>query len=239
MPNLKVAVCIPVFNEAGKIGALLSKFEGLEVGEVVVINDNSTDGSVEEIEQFDVTLLDNRYRKGVGSSIRTAIEYACRKGRDIIVVMAGNGKDDPREIPKLLKPILEGGYDYVQGSRFLEGGKWSNLPLFRLVCIKLYTRIFAFLTGFHGTDVTNGFRAYRLNIFDNPKIDIEGKWLGAYELEYYIHHKVITLGYRITEVPVSKIYPGGKGVSYSKIKPLVGWWSMIRAIVFLTLRIKK
>lgn len=234
-----IAVCVPVFNEEGKIGSLLSKFKGVDVDEVIVVNDHSTDGSVEEIKKFGFTLLDNRYGKGIGSTIRTAIEHARKQGHELIVIMAGNGKDDPREIPNLLKPILEEDYDYVQGSRFLEGGRWTNLPLFRFVCIKLYTRIFELLTGFHGTDVTNGFRAYKLSIFNNPEINIEEKWLGNYELEYYIHHKVITLGYKIKEVPVSKIYPGDRNISYSKIKPIVGWWSMTRAIFFLTLKIKK
>ena len=89
-----------------------------------------------------------------------------------------------------------------------------------------------------GTDITCGFRAYRLNIFDHPDINIEQDWLGRYEMEYYIHYKVATLGFRMTEAPVAMVYPAVK-TNYSKIKPFVGWWSMIRPWVFLILRLKK
>ena len=57
-------------------------------------------------------------------------------------------------------------------------------------------------------------------------------------MEYYLHYKVIKGGYRLIEVPVSMVYPES-GQDYSKIKPFVGWWSMIRPWVFLSLGIKK
>jgi dolichol-phosphate mannosyltransferase len=234
----KVAVCIPVYNEVEKIGALLAKCSRVDMDELIVVNDNSTDGSEKVARKYPCTLLHNRYGKGVGAAIRTAIEYARMKKHGVIVVMAGNGKDDPTEIPRLLSWIIDGGYDYVQGSRFLSGGSSSNLPLSRWFLIKGYTKLFNILTGFHGTDVTNGFRAYRLSIFDDPAIDISQEWLSTYALEYYIHHKVITGGYRVKEVEVSKAYPAERGVSYSKIRPVIDWWSIIKAILYLSLKIK-
>jgi dolichol-phosphate mannosyltransferase len=154
-------------------------------------------------------------------------------------VLAGNNTDDPAEIPRLLEPILEDRADYVQGSRFLEHGSSPHLPLFRRVAIRMLSLIFRLYSGRACTDLTNGFRAYRLRLFDDPRIDIEQDWLDDYEYEYYVHWKAYTLGYRVTEVPVTKTYPGVKGVEYSKIKPITGWWRMLRPFILLALRIKR
>jgi dolichol-phosphate mannosyltransferase len=75
-------------------------------------------------------------------------------------------------------------------------------------------------------------------LFDDPAIDIDQVWLGRYEMEYYIHYKVLKLGYRLVEAPVSMVYPAERK-NYSKIKPFVGWWSMIRPWIFLILKLRK
>jgi len=70
--------------------------------------------------------------------------------------MAGNNKDDPTEIPRLIAPIIHDGMDYVQGSRFLSGGSSPNLPLFRLVAIKFLSLLFNCYSRQACTDLTNG-----------------------------------------------------------------------------------
>ena len=104
--------------------------------------------------------------------------------------------------------------------------------------IHILTWLVRLLTGFPGTDVTCGFRAYSLALFQNPEIDIWQSWLDRYELEYYLHYKVIKLGYGVKEVPVSMVYPTD-GRPYSKIKPFSGWWSMVRPLVLLSLNIRR
>ena len=152
--------------------------------------------------------------------------------------MAANGKDDPAESPRLIDQ-LQRGYDYVQGSRYLEaGGASLNLPRGRDLMIRGYTLMFRLLTGFPASDVTNGFRAYRLSILDDPRIRLDQSWLDRYELEYYVHWKVIELGYKVVEVGVSKTYPKGGG-NYSKIRRVRDWWSILRPVVYLGLGLKK
>ena len=58
------------------------------------------------------------------------------------------------------------------------------------------------------SDVTNGFRAYRMSLLDDPRVDLSQDWLGRYELEYYLHYKVLSLGYRYAEVPVTNLHRG-------------------------------
>ena len=234
----KVLVTVVTFNEGDKLKALVPRFSQDGKYELLFIDDGSTDGSDQFLQSTGCQIIRHQTNLGVGAGIRSAVNYGRQNAYDIVVIMAGNGKMQPEEIPQLVQPILDDRADYVQGSRYLEGGRSPNLPLFRRVTIRLFTAIVNLAISFKGTDITCGFRAYRLNIFDHPEINIDQDWLGRYEMEYYIHYKVATLGFRMTEAPVAMVYPAEK-TSYSKIRPFVGWWSMIRPWVFLILRLKK
>jgi dolichol-phosphate mannosyltransferase len=235
--EFKTLVIIPVYNEENRIKTVLERFREVTVDKVLVINDGSTDSTPEVIKSYGIETISHPQRQGVGSSIRDGIDFARKNGFDLVVVMAGNGKDDPREIPVLLKPITNEDYDYIQGSRYLQGGEAGNLPFARKIGIKTFTFIWSLLLWKKLTDVTNGFRAYKISLFDDPKINIWQDWLSTYELEYYIHFWVLKLKYRFMEVPVSKIYPSRK--KYSKIRPFLDWWPIVKPLFYLFFRIKK
>jgi dolichol-phosphate mannosyltransferase len=235
--RLKTLLIIPVYNEENRIKTVLEKFKEVEINRVLVINDGSTDTTPEVLKGFDVEIINHPEKEGVGSCIRDGIDYARENGFPLVAVMAGNGKDDPGEIPILLKPILKQDYDYIQGSRYLKGGVAGNLPLARKIGIKLFTLTWSVLLWKKLTDVTNGFRAYKVSLFDDPRINIWQAWLSTYELEYYIHFWVLKLKYKFGEVPVSKIYPSKK--RYSKIRPFLDWWPIVKPLFYLLLRIRK
>lgn len=236
--NLRVLVAVLEFNEGQRFQKLLAKFPSDPDYDLLIVDDGSTDGTREFLESSAYEAICHETNRGVGAAIRSAIGRAREKHADVIVIMAGSGKMLPNEIGALVKPILEDRADYVQGSRYLEGGRSPNLPLFRKIAIRLVTRVINSLIGFKGTDLTCGFRAYRLQILEREDIDLDQQWLDRYEMEYYIHYKVVTGNSRVVEVPVSMVYPEGK-VSYSKIRPFTGWWSMLRPWVFLLLGLKK
>lgn len=233
-------IAVPVaFNEEKKIGNVLDRFVPGLVDQILVIDDGSTDSTPEIVVKKGATLISHERRKGVGSAIRSAIKYARKNDFDIIVILAGNDKDRPTEIPRLLEPILKEGYDFVQGSRHLPGGQFGNMPFYRQIATRfLHPLLFSLLTHRRITDSTNGFRAIRLSIFDDPAINIDQDWLDEYELEPYIMYQAIVLGYRFKEIPVTKIYPP-KNLGYTKMKPITGWWSMLRPLFLLSLGIKK
>ena len=185
-----------------------------------------------------VTILKNSKRMGIGYAIRRGLKYAMKMGYDVAVVMAGNGKDDPREIPRLLVKILAG-CDYVQGSRYLPGGRYEKMPFVRRVFNRLWPLFWTLITYKRQTEVTNGFRAYKLSILKDPRINIDQPWLNHYALEYYIHYKVLTLGYKYCETAVSKIYPWGSRGGYSKIRPWRDWVHIVLPPILLKLRLKK
>jgi dolichol-phosphate mannosyltransferase len=231
-----IAMIFPLYNERHAIAGLVPRVPSI-IAETIVVDDGSDDGGPDLARAAGARVIKQDRRRGVGAAIRTGIEAARANGHAAVVILAANGKDDPAEAPRLIEK-LRAGYDYVQGSRYLrEGGASVNLPLGRSLMIRGYTFLFGVLSGFPATDVTNGFRAYRLSILDDPRIRIDQAWLDRYELEYYLQWKAIKLGYRVIEVGVSKTYPKGGG-NYSKIRRVRDWWSIVRPTLLLWLHLK-
>jgi len=236
----KILVVMVCYNQEKSIQKVLEKFPQKRKYEVLIVDDGSKDRTSEFIQEYNFKVITHSQNKGVGAAIKSGIRYALENNYQIMVVIAGNNKDDPGEIARLLEPILKESFDYVQGSRFIKGGKWNNLPLFRFIMVKIHAFMFTLLTGVKCTDALNGFRAYKLSVFKNSRIDIWQDWLDRYELETYLHFKVLKSGYRFKEVPVSKIYPlNRRKIKYSHIRPIIDWWSILKPLLLLRLRLRK
>jgi dolichol-phosphate mannosyltransferase len=239
----KIAI-VPVYRDIDSMLRVLARFRAGIVQEICIVVDCGSEQGLKRIERaaenmkMPVHLISNVRRKGVGNALREGIAYALQNNYDVAIIMAGNNKDDPREIPRLVKPILKKGYDYVQGSRFLPGGRRVKNPLFRGLFSRIYPFFWTWSTRVRCTDVTNGFRAYKLKIFNDKRINIWQDWLNNYELEYYIHYKALTLGYKTAEVPVSKVYSHRHKGGYSNISPLRDWWKIVGPLVYLKLGIR-
>jgi dolichol-phosphate mannosyltransferase len=239
----KILAVIPVYHDNKNILKVIEKFTSEFVQVICLVMDDVSDQVANypysTPAAISIKVIRNARREGIGYAIKQGIRYGLDNNFETIVILAGNNKDDPREIPRVLNPILNEGYDYVQGSRFLVGGKHKNNPFFRGVFSRLYPFIWTILTGFPCTDVTNGFRAYRLKIFRDSRIKIWQDWLNDYELEYYIHYKMLTLDYKVKEVPISKTYSHRHKGGYSQISPFRDWWKIVGPLIYLRLKIKK
>ena len=240
-----VLVCPVAFNENVKLKNVIERFLNSCVRSQVdylVVDDASDDGTTDVIRDFasrGVKTIKHDQRRGVGAAIRTAIKYSQEQGYEVLVIMAGNNKDNPEEIPRLIDPVLKEGYDFVQGSRYKgREGTGGDMPLYRKVATRTHPWLMSVITKHKVTDSTNGFRAFRLSVLDHPEINIDQSWLDHYEIEPYLLYKAITLGFKFKEVFVTKIYPSRK-VGYTKMRPLIGWWSILSPLVYLGLGIKK
>lgn len=242
---MKFLAIIPVYKDITVALKVLEKFRAGYVDQIFLAVDAPSGSGKKELEKavakmpVPVSMVVHEKRKGIGYAIREGIDYGLDHHFDVVVVLAGNNKDNPYEIPRVLAPIIEKGFDYVQGSRFLPGGKKVNNPFLRGVFSRLYPFVWTLFTKKKCTDVTNGFRAYKTILFKDSQINIWQSWLDGYELEYYIHFKALTLRYKTTEVPVSKVYSHCHKGGYSQISPFRDWWKIVGPLIYLELGIRK
>ena len=229
--GLSVIAIAPAWNEESKIGAVVSRTPRDIVDEILVVDDGSTDDSRDVAHANGASVVALGRTQGVGAAIRVGLKRAQQRPFDVAVVMAGNNKDAPEEIPRLLDPIVEGRADFVQGSRFLSKDRdFGPMPTYRKLATRLHPMLFSLVARKRVTESTNGFRAIRVSILSDERLNLDQAWLDGYELEPYLFLRVIQLGYRIAEVPVTKIYPP-KVQGQTKMKPITGWWGMLRPLV--------
>ncbi len=233
------AVVIPVFNEQIKLENVLLRCAAAGVGNLIVVDDGSTDQSVVVARKHGANVIQLSQTRGVGWALREGIFRVKEMGVPYCVIMAGNDKDEPNEIEKLLTPLREGKADFVQGSRWISGGSiGGDMPIYRKWATQLHPGLFSITVRKHLTESTNGFRAFRCSLLDDQRINLKQKWLDGYELEPYLLFKVIVLGYCHLEVPCTKIYPK-KSLGVTKMRPVLDWWAILRPIIYLGLRLKK
>lgn len=231
----KIAI-IPVYNEGEKPKNIVKEIPKDIIDEIIIVDDGSNDGTYELIKDLNVKIIRHKSNQGVGAAIRSGLNWGLENNFDIAVILSGSGKTPPFQIPELLKPLYNG-YDFVQGSRYLKGGKLDNAPIHRNLGTRAYSIFFSFFCGKKITDASSGFRAFYLKILKDERINLNQNWLSTYELEPYLLFKVLKLNYKFIEVPVQIIYPA-KRKNYTKMKPIIDWWKIFRPVLFLALKIK-
>ncbi len=238
----RIILIAPAYNEETKIGEVVRRAVSLPekiADTVLVIDDGSTDRTAEVARDAGARVESLGAVLGVGAAIRRGYEIARAEEFDIAVVIAGNNKDAPEELPRLLDPICDEDCDLVMGSRYLSGGvAGGDMPLYRRFATRLHPSLVGLFCRKRITESTNGFRAMKVSVLDDPKIDLDQRWLDHYELEVYLLMKVLKLGYRTREVPVSKIYPP-RSLGQTKMRPVFDWWKMLRPVFYLGLGLRR
>jgi len=237
--NRRIIAIVPAHNEAAKVGCVLARIDNRLVDAVLVVDDGSTDATAEIARRRGADVLSMHRVCGVGAALRAGFEFARTQRFELAVVLAGNNKDDPAEIPRLLDPICDRRCDFVIGSRYLPGGSaGGEMPLYRRWATRLHPWLMGRFAGRQLTESTNGFRALRLAILDDRRIRLNQRWLDSYGLEVYLLWKVLKLGYRHAEVPCTKTYPSRR-VGFTKMTPIIGWWSILRPVLWLGLGLRR
>lgn len=209
-------IVIPVINEGQRINSLLSKMSNLRIetfADIIIVDAGSTDESLK------LNLLQQRGVRGLlvktddgklSSQLRCAYAFALDQGYEGIITIDGNDKDDPAAIPNFIEALNQG-VDFVQGSRFIQGGIAENTPKLRDFAIRfIHVPIVCFFSGFRWTDTTQGFRAYSRKILLDERVAPFRRIFMKYELLVYLSYRIPKLGYRCLELPTKRRYPKGK-----------------------------
>ena len=209
---MRLSVIIPVYNEAGTILEVVKRVQETPYDkEIIVVDDCSTDGTVEILKRIEgdgMIVLFHKFNQGKGASIRTAMT---RITGDFVIIQDADLEYNPSEYPRLLIPILEGKADVVYGSRFL-GGPHRVLFFWHALGNRIITILSNILTDLNLSDMETGYKAFRSEIL--KKIEIKSNRFG---FEPEITAKIAKMGCRIYEIPISywgRDYTEGKKISW-------------------------
>lgn len=227
---------IPIINEGIRILKELKrayKYQVSKAVDIVICDGGSTDGSVceENMKKFDVKAL--LIKKGPGkqgAQIRMGIWWAMQHGYKGVITIDGNNKDNIEAVPQFVSK-LEEGYDMIQGSRFIKGGKAISTPFVRLLAIRLIHAPLISLTARHWfTDTTNAYRGYSMRYLQDNRVQPLRDVFMSYELLAYLSVRASQLGYRVCEIPVTRKYPKGKKIP-TKIKFFRGNIELMKVLI--------
>lgn len=231
---------IPIINEGNRI---LTELERAQKGavdglcDIILCDGGSTDGSMEPqgLERRGVnTLLTKKGPGKQGAQLRMGIHYALERGYEGILTIDGNNKDSIESVPLFIEK-LEEGYDLIQGSRFIPGGKAINTPFSRYWAVRLIHAPVISLAARHWfTDTTNAYRGYSRAYLTHPLVKPLRDVFVGYELLAYLSVRATQLGLKACEVPVERAYPKNEPTP-TKIKGLQGNINLLK-ILFAALR---
>ena len=228
------ALVIPVINEDERIRRQLARIAAINpAADVVIADGGSTDGSL----ALDVlresgcrALLVKTGTGRLGAQLRMAYAWALDQGYAGVITVDGNGKDGVEAIDAFVA-ALEAGYDYVQGSRYIAGGKAINTPLDRKLAGRLIHAPLLSLAGRRWyTDTTNGFRGYSARYLSDLRVAPFRNVFERYALLFYLTVRAGQLGYRTLEVPVTRAYPVGEAAP-TKIAGFSGRIDMLKELL--------
>lgn len=194
----KVIVIIPAFNEENAVGMVVREIPKVHVSQIIVVNNNSKDETRRAAEEAGAIVVDEP-RQGYGNACLKGMDYVRRQhlNPDIIIFLDADHSDYPEELPLLLKPITEDGYDIVIGSRALGNRKRGSMMPQQIFGNWLATRMMRVLYKIHYTDL-GPFRAIRW-----PALEGLGMRDRNYGWTVEMQLKAAKQRLKITEVPVS------------------------------------
>jgi dolichol-phosphate mannosyltransferase len=237
---MRILCVAPAWNEGSRVVPVIQKVPSDTYDmTILVVDDGSTDETARLAREAGAIVHSFEQNRGVGAAIRYGINYAKEHNYDIVVVVSGGGKTPTYQIPSLVDPIIMGEADFVQGSRYVNGGVYVRMPMYRKIGTRGYSLLFSLFARRYSSDASSGFRAFRTIIFNSHNgINLEQDWLDRYELEPYLLYKALRSNQiKCKEVPVAIEYPNDN-LGHTKMRILVDWWRIFRPVLFLALGIK-
>ena len=229
-------VLIPIINEKGQIDKELERAfnAGIHnVADIVICDGGSTDGCTEHnlLKKYNVNTLLVKEDKGKqGAQLRMGFNWAVSRGYKGFITIDGNNKDSIEDVPLFIEKIKDG-YAFIQGSRFIKGGKAINTPLSRTIAVKLiHAPVISLTAHKRYTDTTNAYRGYSYEYISDHRVDIFRDIFDTYELLAYLSVRADQLKMKTCEIPVTRAYPK-TGKMPTKIHGFKGNWLLFKILM--------
>lgn len=213
---MQVSIVIPIYNECETLHAIVGRVravEGMEVKEIILVDDCSTDGTRELMESgFDEPIFKKCFHpanRGKGAALRTGFAQATG---EIVAIQDADLEYDPAELPGLIRPILQDQADVVFGSRFMGSGPHRVVFYWHMLGNKCLTTLSNMTTNLNLTDMECCYKVFRKSVVDRIRIEED-----RFGVEPELTAKVSKLGLRIYEVGISyygRTYEEGKKISW-------------------------
>jgi dolichol-phosphate mannosyltransferase len=202
----KILVIIPTYNESENILRIIPEVlnntnENNEFN-VLVVDDNSPDGTAEMVEKYDsqnVFIIKRKLKAGLGTAYIEGFKFAIKKYYDLVFEMDADFSHDPKYLKSFVNEI-NNGYDLVVGSRYINGVSVVNWPISRLILsytANIYTRL---ITGLKVKDTTAGFMCYRVPALS--QINLDNIHSNGYSFQIEMKFKFYKRGFKIKEIPI-------------------------------------
>jgi len=201
----KIYIIIPTYNERNNIAKLLSQIFSLGIEElnVLVVDDNSPDGTGQLVEQLKrsnpkLDILHRQEKAGLGPAYVAGFKEAIVRGADYIFEMDADLSHNSKYIPEFLEAIKD--HDLVLGSRYIKGGGTENWNWLRKLVSQagnIYARL---ILGLPFKDITGGFKCYHREVLE--KIGLGDLSSVGYNFQIETTYKVYKLGFKIVEIPI-------------------------------------
>ncbi len=206
-PDLALADCtvvVPTYNECENITTLIDQILAYPRFQVLVVDDNSPDGTARLVEQHPdfqkrLTLLSRPGKQGLGTAYIAGFRQALANGAHFIFEMDADFSHNPAYLPNLLA-ATESGNDLTIGSRYVPGGGTQDWGAARQVISRggnLYARLILSLPVM---DATGGYRCYRRAVLET--LDLDGIHSNGYSFQIEMAYRTLQAGFRVGEVPI-------------------------------------
>lgn len=198
----KVVIIMPAYNAARTLENVYLRIPEDLKKNLLLCDDGSKDGTVEVAKKLKIETLIHQKNLGYGINQKTCYKKALKDGADFVVMLHPDGQYDPKDLPKFVKSWEEKKGDLVLGSRFLEKGD-KETPFYKAISIKIITFLYNLVLGINLTEVNTGYRGFSRNFLEKIPFEKNGS---GYIFDPQIIIQARFFGFKISEVPVSKIY---------------------------------
>jgi glycosyltransferase involved in cell wall biosynthesis len=217
-----VFVLMPAYNAGGTIEKVFARIPPearQRIRRYVVVNDGSTDDTVEALERLqrefsNLVVLTHSTNKGYGAGEKTLLRYALQEGADVGIVLHSDGQYSPEKIVDLLDPFDRNVADLVQGSRVLGGGALrGGMPFYKFIANKALTAVENWALGMNLAEYHSGYMLYARRTLEMIRFE---KLSDSFDFDLEMIVMAHVKGLRIAEIPIPTIYAGEK----SHLRPI-------------------